>query len=152
MAVRLILTVLCGNLSGYAAFRLAFALTPGLWRAGAGLARPESDFGPRIVLTALTAIAFAAPPVLIGALAARLAGRARPWAGMAAGLWGIGFVWWWPDPIPLLGPGAWLGPAILILLSGLIGGWLIELRAAVNRTASRSGVDHNAPSDQPPGT
>lgn len=146
------LTVLFGNLAGFAAFRLAFALTPGLWRAGAGLAGPESEFGLRLLLTALTAIAFAAPPVLIGALAARLAGRARPWAGMAAGLWGFGFAWWWPKPTPLLGPEAWLGPAILILLSGLIGGWLIEMRTAANRKASRSGADTNGPSVQAPGT
>ena len=123
-----LLAALGGNLAGYAAFRAALWVTPLLWRSGA--AEPGRDPGMRILLIVATAILFAAPPVLIGALAARLAGRARPWVGLAAGLWAIGFAWWWPE-VPLLGPEAWVGPAVLVLISGLVGGWLIDQRAGL---------------------
>ncbi len=130
LIVRPVLAILAGNLAGYAAFRLALGLTSGLWRSGISPARPAGDFGLRILLTALTAILFAAPPVLLGAVTARLAGSARMWAGMAGGLWGVGFAWWWPDLTPILSPQSWLGPTVLILLSGLIGGWLMDVRAS----------------------
>ncbi|MBI3362989.1 MAG: hypothetical protein HY023_17950 [Chloroflexi bacterium] len=119
-----------GNLAGFGAFRFAVEVTPLLWQNGLSLARPENDLWLRLILTAATAMLFASPPVLIGALAARLAGHVRSWIGMAAGLWGFGFVQWWP-PLPLLSREAWLGPTILILLSGLVGGWLMETRATV---------------------
>ena len=130
LVARSAFAVLFGNAAGYGAFRLAVAVTPALWDTGLKLVRPETDFWLRLVFTALTVMMFASPPVLIGALAARLAGGAQMWIGLAAGLWGFGFARWWP-PLPLLGPEAWLGPTILILLSGLVGGWLMEPRASV---------------------
>ncbi len=140
MSLRPALAALGGNVAGYAALRAALWATPMLWRSRLGAGAPVGDFGVRVLLVVVTAILFAAPPVLIGALAARLAGRARLWVGLAAGLWGIGFARWWPD-MPLLGPQAWVGPAVLVLLAGLIGGWLMDQRAAVRalratRTAS----------------
>jgi hypothetical protein len=126
--IRLGLAIAGGNAVGYAAFRGALWATPMLWRSGAGADAPSGSLGGRVLLVAVTAILCAAPPVLIGALAARAAGRARPWAGLAAGLWGMGFAWWWPE-MPLLGPQAWVGPTILVLLSGLVGGWLMDQRA-----------------------
>jgi hypothetical protein len=129
--MRLALAGLGGNAAGYAAFRGALWATRLLWRSSAGVGAPNGSLGGRVLLVAVTAILFAAPPVLIGALAAHVAGRARPWAGLAAGLWGMGFAWWWPE-VPLLGPQAWVGPAILVLLSGLVGGWLMEQRGAGN--------------------
>jgi hypothetical protein len=124
------LAVALGNLAGYGAFRAALVCTASLWRprlAGQGL---DAGIETNILLVALTAIAFAAPPVLIGAATARLAGAARLWAGLGAGLWSLGFARWWPD-LPLVGPEAWVGPAALVLLSGLIGGWLMDVRADV---------------------
>ena len=134
------LAVAGGNAAGFGAFRAALALTMSLWRSRLSPARPGADLGLTILFIVITAIAFAAPPVLIGALTARLAGHARLWTGLAAGLWSLGFAWWWPDSVPLLGPQAWIGPTVLILLSGLIGGWLMDVRTSVNafRAAQRS--------------
>ena len=145
MFLRPALAALGGNVAGYAAFRAALWATLILWRSSLGADAPDGDFGARILLVALTAVLFAAPPVLIGALAARLAGRARPWVGLLAGSWAIGFAWWWPN-VPLLGPEAWVGPVVLVLLSGLVGGWLIDQRAAVRalraaRLASSGGAE-----------
>ncbi len=123
---RSVLAVALGNAGGYGAFRLAFLFTPVLWERGLNAATQDNEMGWRFLLTALTAIFFASPPVLIGALAARLAGRAGALIGAVCGLWAFGFAWWWPQPMPLLRPEAWIGPTVLVLLSGLMGGWLIE--------------------------
>ena len=117
--VRVALSVLGGNVIGYAAFRLALWWTPQWWTG------PRSGFGETMLLMALTVISFAAPPVMVGALAARAAARHEPFVGLAAMLWGASARLWWPSAaIPLLPPESWVLPMTLILLSGLMGGWL----------------------------
>jgi hypothetical protein len=117
---RVALSVLGGNVIGYAAFRLALWWTPQWWEA----AGPKTTVGMILLLMAFTAIAFAAPPVMVGALAARAAARYEPFVGLAAMLWGASARLWWPSQIPLLPPESWVLPMTLILLSGLMGGWL----------------------------
>ncbi len=112
--------VILGNALGYGLFRLAAWAAPQWWRA-AGNPIP---FGVLLALIGLTAIAFAAPPVMIGALAARLAARYEPFVGLAAAGWGITAYQWWPERVPLLPPQSWVAPMTLILVSGLVGGWL----------------------------
>ncbi|MBI3240913.1 MAG: hypothetical protein HYZ49_01275 [Chloroflexi bacterium] len=116
---RVMLSVLGGNVIGYAAFRLALWAAPQWWEA----AGPRSGLGETMLLMALTAISFAAPPVMVGALAARAAARYEPFVGLAAMLWGASARLWWP-PVPLLPAESWVLPMTLILLSGLMGGWL----------------------------
>lgn len=116
--LRVMLSVLSGNVIGYAAFRLA------LWAAPQWWAGPRNGFGMTMLMMALTAISFAAPPVIVGALAARVAACYEPFVGLAAMLWGTSVRWWWPPQIPLLPPESWVLPMTLILLSGLMGGWL----------------------------
>ncbi|MBI2975649.1 MAG: hypothetical protein HY872_17210 [Chloroflexi bacterium] len=119
-ALRLAFIVVGGNSAGYAAFRWAAWAAPRWW-AAAGHPLP---FGLMLALMAATAIAFAAPPVLIGALAARLAAAHEPFVGLAAALWSISARQWWPR-VPLLPAESWIVPMTLILLSGLVGGWLV---------------------------
>lgn len=115
------LSVLGGNVVGYAAFRFALWAAPQWWEA----AGPKTTIGTMLLLMAFTAIAFAAPPVIVGALAAKAAARHEPFVGLAAMLWGTSAKVWWPSAqIPLLPPESWVLPMTLILLSGLMGGWL----------------------------
>lgn len=123
--MRLSLAIACGNALGFAAFRLALWLAPQWW-AAAG--RPIS-FAAMILLIALTAMAFGAPPVIIGAAAARFAARYEPYVGLASAGWAASARHWWPaDRLPLLPPESWLLPVVLILLSGLIGDWVAGVR------------------------
>ncbi len=121
--LRIVCAVLAGNALGYAAFRLAAWLTPQWWQA----ARSREGLGTVMLLTAMTAVSFAAPPVIIGALAARFASRHEPYVGLGAGLWAVSARQWWP-PVPMLPPESWIAPMALIMLSGLLGGWLGGLR------------------------
>jgi len=116
---RISLAILFGNLLGYGLFRLAAWATPQIWQG-----EPPSSFGMLLVRIGLTAMSFATPPVLIGALAARVAGRYTPWVGLASAAWGLTARQWWPATVPLLPPESWVAPMMLILLSGLVGGWL----------------------------
>ena len=117
--LRLSLAILCGNLFGYGLFRLAAWVTPQVWPGG-----PPSSFGLLLVQIGITAMSFATPPVIIGALAARVAGRYTLWVGLASAAWGLTARQWWPATVPLLPPESWVAPMMLILLSGLAGGWL----------------------------
>ncbi|MBM4424061.1 MAG: hypothetical protein FJ030_11820 [Chloroflexi bacterium] len=117
---RIAFAIILGNLVGCALFRLAAWASPQWWRS-VGDAVP---FGKMLWLISLTAIAFATPPVIVGALAARLAGRYEPAVGLASALWGLSARQWWPSQVPLLPPESWVAPMTLILLSGLVGGWL----------------------------
>ena len=121
--LRVTLAVAGGNALGYAAFRLAAGLTPHWW-AAAGTPLP---FGQLMLMIAFTAIAFAAPPVIVGALAAKVAAAYEPFVGLAAALWAVSARQWWPA-VPLLPPQSWIAPMTLILLSGLMGGWLMGWR------------------------
>ena len=114
---------MAGNALGYAAFRLAAWFAPQWWQA----ASPNRGLGTVMLLTALTAISFAAPPVIIGALAARVAARYEPYVGLGAGLWAVSARQWWP-PVPMLPPESWIMPMAVIMLSGLLGGWMVGLR------------------------
>ena len=109
------------SVSGYAAFRLAIWLTPTWW----GTVTTNSTVFQLMALIALTTIIFAAPPVVIGALAARVAATYEPYVGLAATLWGVGLRLWWPL-IPQLPAESWIAPMCLILMSGMIGGWLMS--------------------------
>ncbi|MEK7275738.1 MAG: hypothetical protein AAB427_00175 [Chloroflexota bacterium] len=120
---RPVFAIAFGNALGYAAFRVAGWLTPQWWQA----AGSREGMGTVMLLTAITAISFAAPPVIIGALAARLAARYEPYVGLGAGLWAVSARQWWP-PVPMLPPESWIVPMALIMLSGLLGGWMVGLR------------------------
>lgn len=118
--VRLIVAIIGGNIVGYAAFRAAAWFTPQLWIA----AGEEITFGMRLTLIAISAILFAAPSVIIGALAAKVAARHELFAGLAASVWGVSAIQWWPI-IPALPSESWLAPMTLIFLSGLMGAWVM---------------------------
>ncbi len=77
-----------------------------------------------LALIAVSSISFAAPPVIIGALAAKVASRHELFAGLAASLWGVSAFSWWPT-IPTLPSESWLAPMTLIFLSGLMGAWVM---------------------------
>ena len=131
--VRFLISLILGNLFGLAFLRLALLGTNAIWSG----VKPDASFSTHVLLIGLTAILFATPPVIIGALTALAARRAGLWAGIGSGLWSFGFAAWWPEPIPYLPPEAWLAPTMLVLLSGMVGGWLIDSHrwAGVQRTA-----------------
>ena len=116
--VQLIAAILGGNIVGYTAFRAATWFTPQLWIA----AGEEITFEMRLTLIAISSILFAAPPVIVGALAAKVASRHELFVGLAASLWGVSAIQWWPI-IPTLPSESWLAPMTLIFLSGLMGAW-----------------------------
>jgi hypothetical protein len=118
-AVRIFLAVALGNLIGYGFFRLAAWAAPQWWQSAP---RPMG-FSQLLLMIGITAIAFGTPPMIVSALAARLAGRYEPATGLAAALWGVTARQWWPEQVPLLPPESWVAPMTLILLSGLLGGW-----------------------------
>lgn len=120
LPLRIALAVVFGNALGYGLFRLAAWAAPQWWRA----AESPIPFGGLLLLIGVTAISFATPPVIVGALAARVAARHEPVVGLAAALWGVTARQWWPPQVPLLPPESWVAPMTLILLSGLMGGWL----------------------------
>ena len=81
-----------------------------------------------MALVAATAILFAAPPVLAGALGAWLAGRAQLAVGLLSGLWSLSLLQTVPAGLPVA-PGLWYTTTVLVLLSGMLGGWMMDLRA-----------------------
>jgi hypothetical protein len=117
--------LILGNALGYGLFRLAAWSVAQLWRSG-----PPQSFGELLLRLGLSAMAFGAPPVIVGALAAAAAGRYEPWIGLGAALWGFTARFWWPAVVPLLPPESWVAPMTLILVSGLVGGWLVGSRSA----------------------
>lgn len=121
--LRVVVAVVLGNALGYGAFRLAGGFTHYLWDAG-----PAPNYGTLLGRICLTAMAFSAPPVIIGAVMARLAGKFEPWVGVASAVWGLTAKQWWPATVPLLPPESWVAPMVLILLSGLMGGWMVGSR------------------------
>jgi hypothetical protein len=121
--LRVSLSIVLGNALGYGLFRLAGWATPQLWRDG-----PPSSFGTLVFRMMVVAISFGTPPVFVGAVMARLAGRYEPWVGLGSALWGLSARFWWPQTVPFLPPQSWVAPTMLILMSGLIGGWLIGNR------------------------
>jgi hypothetical protein len=124
-ALRLGATVLLGNALGYGLFQLAGWLAVRLWQAG-----PPGSFGDLLFRLGLTAMAFGAPPVIVGALAAGAAGRHEPWVGLGAAGWAVSARFWWPGAVPFLPAQSWVAPMSLILVSGLMGGWLVGSRPA----------------------
>lgn len=123
---RIVLAMVLGNVLGFGAWRAAVSLLPALWSAVEAGAGP----GARLGFLALTAVTLAAPPVLIGALAAWLARRAYLWVGLACGLWAFTLVNLVPVEFPIAA-GVWYAPTVLILLSGALGGWMLDLRRQV---------------------
>jgi hypothetical protein len=87
-----------------------------------------------MLLIAVTAMVFAAPPVIVGALAARVAGAYEPYIGLAAAFWGVSAQSWWPA-IPQLPAESWIAPMALIMMSGMIGGWMVGGGLNKNRAA-----------------
>lgn len=130
---RILAAVILGNALGYGAWRAAWGLLPALW----ALAAERSGWLPRLGLVALTAILLAAPPVLVGALAAWAARRAHVLVGLAGGLWALSLVRATPPELPFLTT-FWFAPTVLILLSSALGGWMLDLQAQVGR-APRTG-------------
>jgi hypothetical protein len=122
--LRLSGTILLGNILGYAAWVGARIVIPRLWE-GRG---PNTNFLALMALIALTFIMVAAPPVLVGALGAWLARRARPWVGLVCGLWSLTLLGTVPATFPIA-RGIWYAPTVLVFLSGALGGWMMDLRA-----------------------
>ncbi len=119
--LRPLLAVLLGNLSGWGAWRLGLWVIPQLW---AGLT-PQSNVFTLIALTGVSAIVMAGPPVLVGALAARLAGRAHVLVGLLSGLWSLQLISTVPAGLPIA-PGLWFASTVLVLFSGAMGGWTMS--------------------------
>jgi hypothetical protein len=124
--------ILLGNVLGYAAWVGARVAIPQLWQ-GHG---PHTNFVILVGLTALTVILLAAPPVLVGALGAWLASRAHPWIGLMCGLWALTLLGRVPTYFPIA-QGVWYVPTVLVLLSGALGGWMIDLRATAAQSFHR---------------
>jgi hypothetical protein len=127
---RILLAIAFGNGLGWSAWILGWRALPLVWAnadQGAGL-------GVLVGRVAVSAMMMAAPPVLIGALSAWLARRAQVWVGLLSGLWSVILIQSTPESFPLFSQ-VWFAPTVLILLSALFGGWMIDLRAQV-RSAS----------------
>ncbi|MCC7360042.1 MAG: hypothetical protein IT317_11225 [Anaerolineales bacterium] len=119
--VRPLLALVLGNLCGWAAWRLGLSAVLALWQG-----QPSPGDLPRLItLTALSAIIMAGPPVLVGALAARLAGQAHLLVGVLAGLWALTLIRTVPAGLPIA-PGLWYAPTVLVLFSGGMGGWTMS--------------------------
>jgi hypothetical protein len=127
---RVVFAILLGNALGWSAWQAARMALPPLWERVEG-----SDQIVQLAMLALTAMMLAAPPVLIGALGAWLARRAQLWVGLACGLWGLTLIRTVPATFPIAA-GLWYAPAILVLLSSAMGGWMLDLRA---QAAARQG-------------
>ena len=126
---RLCAVVLLGNVLGYAAWVGARLAIPRLWQDRG----PNTNFAMLVGLIALTVILVAAPPVLVGALGGWLARRAQPIIGLVCGLWSLTLLGRVPAVFPIA-QGVWYAPTILVLLSGALGGWMMDLRATATKT------------------
>ncbi len=119
--LRPLVAMALGNAAGWAAWRLGLWVLPQLW---AGLT-PESSLLTLMALTALSAVVMAGPPVLMGALAARLAGSAHMLVGVLSGLWSLTLIRTVPAGLPIA-PGLWFASTALVLFSGGMGGWTMR--------------------------
>lgn len=124
--------ILLGNALGYGAWLGARFSLPVLWQGQS----PKTNFLMLVGLTALTGVLLAAPPVLVGALCGWLARRAQPLVGLACGLWSVSLIGRVPATFPIA-PGVWYAPTVLVLLSGALGAWMMDLRAAALTPLSR---------------
>jgi hypothetical protein len=122
--MRTLAAIIVGNLLGLSAWLLARAALPWLWRGRGALTNLPLLMG----LVAATAILFAAPPVLAGAIGAWLSGRAQLVVGLASGLWSRALLQSVPSGLPIAA-GLWYATTVLVLLSGMLGGWMMALRA-----------------------
>ena len=129
---RLVAIILLGNVLGYMAWLGARVSIPLLWQGQS----PKTNFLMLVGLTALTGILLAAPPVLVGALCAWLARRAQPLVGLVCGLWSLTLMGRVPATFPIA-QGVWYVPTVLVLLSGALGGWMMDLRATAAKNLSR---------------
>ena len=129
---RLVGIILLGNVLGYAAWLGARVSIPLLWQGQS----PKTNFLMLVGLTALTGILLAAPPVLVGALCGWLARRAQPLVGLVCGLWSLTLMGRVPANFPIAA-GVWYVPTVLVLLSGALGGWMMDLRATAAKNLSR---------------
>ena len=125
--LRVAVAILLGNGLGFAAWAFARIAIPRLWQDRG----PNTNFLILMGLIALSFILVAAPPVLVGALGGWLARRAQPWVGLVCGLWSLSLVTSVPAAFPIA-QGIWYVPTVLVLLSGALGGWMMELRASVS--------------------
>ncbi len=130
--LRPLVALALGNAAGYAAWQLGLWVLPQVW---AGLT-PESNLLALSGLTALSAMVMAGPPVLVGALAARLAGRAHMLVGLLSGLWSLTLIRTVPAGLPIA-PGLWFASTVLVLFSGGMGGW--TMRFTGRRAAGEAG-------------
>ena len=119
--LRIGLAVVGGNLLGFGAWQLAGALIPRLWAGRTELSHPLVLMG----LIFISSVLFAGPPVFVGALSGWVARRWHIWVGLASGLWAISLIGRVPVDFPIA-PGLWYAPAVLVLLSGALGGWSIS--------------------------
>lgn len=120
---RFLFATLIGNALGWGAWALGWSVLPLIW------ANVEEAVGLGAVVSrvAVSAMMMAAPPVLIGALSAWVARRAHIWVGLLSGLWSVILIQSTPESFPLLSQ-VWFAPTVLILLSALFGGWMMDLR------------------------
>jgi hypothetical protein len=122
---RILLAMLTGNALGLGANWAAVRLVlPWLWSG----VNDDASVLARMGLVAASAILIAAPPVLWGALGAWLARREQLWIGLACGLWGFVLIGSVPAVLPIAA-GVWYAPTVLVLLSSMLGGWMLDLRA-----------------------
>lgn len=127
--MRLVIAIIIGNLLGWGAWAFGWRVLPFIW------ANVDERAGWSVLISrvAVSAMMMAAPPVLIGALTARLARRAQVWAGLLSGLWSVTLIQSTPESFPILSQ-VWFAPTVLVLLSALFGGWMMDLRSqAQNR-------------------
>lgn len=121
--MRLIIAIAIGNILGWGAWALGWRALPLIWAN----VNETIGWGALIARVAMSAMLMAAPPVLIGALTAWLARRAHVWAGLLSGLWSAALIQTTPEALPILSQ-VWFAPTVLVLLSGLFGGWMLDLR------------------------
>jgi hypothetical protein len=125
---RVLLVLLFGNALGAAAWQFALWAIPHLWQ---DRQPSEQTFFELIGLTALTFMLLATPPVLIGALGGAVSNWiARGWGmwvGLGCGLWALALIQATPPEFPIAAK-VWYAPTVLILFSGAVGGWLMDLR------------------------
>jgi len=121
---RVVAVIFAGNTLGLVSNQLASQVViPWLWSRRAGNVGLFDGVG----LIMLSAILVAAPPVLLGALGAWLARRDQMWVGLACGLWSLSLIGAVPPAYPIA-RGVWYAPAVLVILSSTLGGWMIDLR------------------------
>ena len=131
--MRFFFAVLLGNTLGFLAWRGAQWFVPQIWAQ----AEEPMQFATRLALIAFSAIVLAAPPVLLGAFSAWLAKTAPAIAGFASGLWSLLLIGALPNGLHLATP-IWYAPAVLVLLSCTIGGWMVDLRFQVQRLREKT--------------